>query len=168
MQDVANLIFHAGVIGIGATAFMDLWALAQTRLLGVRSLDYALVGRWIGNMPRGRLSHEAIASAPSLRGEGIIGWTAHYAIGIVFAAVMLLIGGSDWAANPTLAPPLIVGFATVAAPFLIMQPAFGAGIAASRTPNPNISRLRSVIAHFSFGLGLYLTAEGWTVLSATL
>jgi Protein of unknown function (DUF2938) len=53
----------------------------------------------------------------------------------------------------------MVGLATVAAPFLILQPAFGAGIAASLTPRPNIARVRSLLTHLSFGLGLYLAAE---------
>jgi len=165
MQDVANFILHAGVIGIGATAFMDLWALAQKRLFGVPSLDYAMVGRWIGHMPRGQFAHNSIASAPSIKGEGLVGWTAHYATGILFAAVLVLIWGRHWAADPTPVPPLIIGIVTVAVPFFIMQPALGAGIAASRAPKPNISRLRSVIAHLSFGLGLYIAAEGWKALS---
>ena len=39
----------AVLIGGGATLFMDLWAALQNRLLGVPSLNYALVGRWIGH-----------------------------------------------------------------------------------------------------------------------
>ena len=37
----------------------------------------------------------------------------------------------------------------------------GAGIAASRTPKPGVARLRSLMAHASFGVGLYLA--GWAV-----
>jgi hypothetical protein len=89
----------------------------------------------------------------------VIGWAAHYAIGVLFAGVLLAIWGLDWARNPSLPPALIVGVSTVAAPFLILQPALGAGIAASRTPRPNFARARSLVAHVSFGLGLYLAAE---------
>jgi hypothetical protein len=39
-----------------------------------------------------------------------------------------------------------------------MQPAFGLGIAASKAPNPRHARLRSVLSHALFGLGLYLSA----------
>ncbi|MNT97543.1 hypothetical protein D3C72_2398910 [compost metagenome] len=59
--------------------------------------------------------------------------------------------------RPTLAPALIVGLATVAAPFFLMQPGMGAGIAASKTPNPHIARLRSLLTHAVFGIGLYLS-----------
>jgi hypothetical protein len=49
----------------------------------------------------------------------------------------------------------MVGVGTVAAPFLLMQPAMGAGVAASRTPRPAAARLQSLITHAIFGLGLY-------------
>ena len=58
-------------------------------------------------------------------------------------------------------PALIVGIGTVAAPFLLMQPGMGLGIAASRTPGPRAARLRSLLAHAIFGVGLY--AAGWAV-----
>ena len=41
--------------------------------------------------------------------ERAIGWTAHYFIGITFAAVLLAVWGVEWARQPTLAPALIVG-----------------------------------------------------------
>lgn len=72
--------------------------------------------------------------------------------------------GMQWLHNPTLAPALIVGGGSILAPFCILQPAFGAAFAASRTPQPWLSRLRSLIAHTSFALGLYLSAlvvEPW-------
>jgi hypothetical protein len=90
--------------------------------------------------------------------ESAIGWTAHYLIGIAFAAILLASFGLDWARHPTIWPALVVGIGTVAAPFLIMQPGMGTGIAASRTPNPSAARLRSLVAHAVFGIGLYVTA----------
>jgi hypothetical protein len=41
-----------------------------------------------------------------------------------------------------------------------MQPSFGLGIAASRTSNPPLSRLKSLGTHAAFGLGLYASAIG--------
>ncbi len=72
-------------IGVGATLATDLWAIARGRLLGVPAPDWGLVGRWLGHMARGRFRHERIAAAEPLRGERVIGWTAHYLIGIAFA-----------------------------------------------------------------------------------
>jgi predicted permease len=147
------------LIGAGATAVMDLWALARKRLLAAPLPNYGLVGRWLAYMPRGRFRHDSIAAASPVRGERLIGWTAHYLIGIGFAAMLLGIWGLAWVNQPTLGPALIVGICTVAAPFLVMQPGMGAGIAASRTPRPSAARLQSVVTHAIFGFGLY--AAGW-------
>lgn len=149
---------YAGFIGIGATLVMDLYALFLKRAFGVPSLNYAMVGRWLGHLTKGRVTHDNIAAARPVSGETLVGWCAHYAIGIIFAGVLLAIWGIEWAHRPTLFPALIVGMVTVAAPFFILQPGMGAGIAASRTPEPDIARRRSVVAHLSFGMGLYLSA----------
>jgi Protein of unknown function (DUF2938) len=145
-------------IGCGGTLFMDLWGALQKRLWGVTPLNYAMVGRWIGHLWRGTFAHENIAAAAPIRGEAALGWLAHYAIGVIFAALLLALWGLDWARNPAPGPALLVGVATVAAPFLILQPGMGAGIAASRTPRPNVARLRSLLTHTAFGIGLYAAA----------
>ncbi|WZB73743.1 DUF2938 domain-containing protein [Achromobacter insuavis] len=155
----SDLLLRAVLIGVGATLVMDLWALLLKRLFNAPSLDYAMVGRWIGHLPRGRLTHPGIARSAPIAGERAIGWIAHYAIGVLFALLLLALWRPAWAARPTLLPALIVGIATVAAPFLILQPGMGAGIAASRMPKPGVARLRSLMAHASFGIGLYLA--GW-------
>ena len=142
-------------IGIGATAFMDGVAMMRTHLFGTAAMNYGLVGRWVGHFTRGQFFHPAIAAALPVRGERLLGWTVHYAVGVIFAA-LLLAWSVDWACRPTLVPALIVGVCSVAAPFLLMQPGMGAGIAASRTPNPAAARLRSVITHATFGVGLYV------------
>lgn len=157
----SDLLLRAVLIGVGATLVMDLWALLLKRLFNAPSLDYAMVGRWIGHLPRGRLTHPGIARSAPIAGERAIGWIVHYAIGVLFALLLLALWGPAWAARPTLLPALIVGIATVAAPFLILQPGMGAGIAASKLPKPGVARLRSLMAHASFGIGLYLA--GWLV-----
>lgn len=149
-------------IGVGATAIMDLWGLLRKFVFAAKAPDYGLVGRWIAHMPQGRFRHAAIAAAPAKRGERLIGWAAHYAIGIAFAGLLLGLFGAEWAARPTLGPALAVGIGTVVAPFFLMQPGMGAGIAASKTPRPNAARLQSLITHTVFGVGLYIAA--WAAL----
>jgi hypothetical protein len=149
---------NAALIGTGATAVMDLWGILRQRVFGIPSMNYGLVGRWIGWMPRGRFRHERIAASPPVKGEKPIGWAAHYATGVAFAAALLALCGPEWGQRPTLAPALAFGIATVAAPFLLMQPGMGAGIAASRAPRPNAARLQSLVTHAVFGLGLFASA----------
>lgn len=146
-------------LGLGATALIDLWAIVRTRLFGVAPPNYGLVGRWIAHMPRGRFVHRSIAGARPVWGEQWIGWVAHYVIGIAFAAILVGVAGTAWLARPTLGPALLVGLGTVAAPFLLMQPGMGAGIAASRTPRPASAQFQSLVTHAFFGLGLYLAAR---------
>ncbi|UGB36816.1 DUF2938 domain-containing protein [Frateuria soli] len=164
MAELAHFLFHAAVVGIGATLVMDAWWLSQKRLIGVPVLDYAMVGRWLGHLVRGRLRHDAIKDAPRVACERMLGWTAHYAIGIGIAAVLLGVAGVRWAHAPSPGPALAVGLASVLAPFLVLQPALGAGIAASRTPRPGVARRRSLVTHLAFGLGLYLAGETWVML----
>lgn len=159
MKMLLDYLAPAVPIGIGATAIMDGWTVARKRLFGIPALDYGLVGRWLAHLARGRFRHDSIAATPPVRGERIVGWIAHYLIGIAFAAMLLAAFGLEWAQHPTLAPALFVGLVTVAAPFLVMQPAMGLGIAASRTPCPPVARIRSFMTHMVFGLGLY--AAGW-------
>lgn len=146
---------RVALIGIGATAAMDAWLLLLNRL-GVPTLDFALIGRWAGHIPRGRWKHAAIARAEPVPGERALGWAVHYAVGIAFAALLVLVFGADWIREPRLLPALCVGVASVVAPWFLMQPAMGAGIAASRTPAPAKNRLRSLANHTVFGAGLYL------------
>lgn len=147
------------ILGTGATAVTDLWAIVRKPLLGTAPPNYGLVGRWIAHMTHGRLRHDSITAASPVRGEHLIGWTAHYVIGIAFAALLIGIWGMEWVNQPTIGPALAVGIGTVAAPFLLMQPGMGAGIAASRTPHPASARLQSLITHAVFGLGLYATGR---------
>jgi hypothetical protein len=155
MNETLEFVLRTGLIGIGATAAIDLWNIFLKHAFGVLSLDYRLFGRWIGHLPSGRFIHKNIAKASPVRGELLIGWSAHYLIGITFAALLLAIWGLKWARSPSFLPALLIGIMTIVAPFFILQPGMGAGIAASKTPKPKIARLKSLGTHAVYGLGLY-------------
>ena len=157
MSETVEFAGHAILIGAGATMAMDLWA-ALLRQLGVPSLNLAFLGRWIGHLPDGQLLHDNIAKAPPVRGELILGWCAHYSIGIAFATLLISAFGFSWARSPSLLPALLIGIVTVAAPLLILQPALGAGIASTNTARPLFNSMKSVVTHTVFGFGLYLAA----------
>jgi hypothetical protein len=126
-----NYIVGAIAIGIGATLLMDLWNLFLKLTFNVPSLNYCLLGRWLRHMPEGTF-------------------------GLLF---VVLVSGA-WLARPTLLIALLYGVGTVVFPFFIMQPSLGLGIAASKTPNPMQARLKSIVTHTVFGVGLYLSALG--------
>jgi hypothetical protein len=152
--------------GVGATAATDAWVLVRKRVFAVPSPNFAFVGRWIAHMRQGLFCHASIASAPTVHGEGIIGWSAHYLIGIAFAFLLPASWGVEWFRHPTLGAALLVGIATTVAPFFVMQPAMGAGFAASRTPRPTAARFHSLVLHVVYGLGLYVTARVVSYLSS--
>ncbi len=152
-EDIARV----ALIGIGATVVMDLWLLLLQRL-GTPTLNFAMIGRWVGHWRRGVFMHEAIAKSAPVKGEAALGWMTHYATGVAFSALLAGVCGRQWVHSPTLLPALAVGVGTVAAPWLVMQPAMGAGVASSGTPSPGRNRARSLANHTVFGLGLYLAA----------
>jgi hypothetical protein len=154
-----NHVTSAVLIGVGATLVTDIWGFARKLLLGVPSPDYGLVGRWFGHMLHGQFRHASIVASPPIPAERVSGWIVHYLIGIAYAGVLVAVGGTAWLQRPTLFLAMVVGIGSVAAPFLIMQPAMGAGIASSRAKNPGAARLQSLLVHAVFGAGLFVA--GW-------
>ena len=154
----------AVAVGLGATVVMDVVAIVLNRTLKVPLANMCLVGRWVRYMADGIFVHRSIAKAPPKPAECMVGWIAHYAIGAFFAVILVLLISPSWLQRPTLLPALAFGIVTVAVPFLVMHPSFGMGFAASKTPNPTEARLRSVMNHAVFGLGLYVAAVALTVL----
>jgi hypothetical protein len=150
----------AVAMGIGATLVMDLWNLFLKRAFSIPSLNYCLLGRWLCHMPAGTFRHANITAAPPKPFECTVGWIAHYATGVVFALGFVVLASGDWLARPTLLPALLYGIGTVVFPFFLLQPSFGLGIAASRTPKPTQARLKSLVTHTVFGIGLYVCALG--------
>lgn len=154
-----NVLLFSIVTGTGATLVMDIWTVIRKRVLGIAQPNYSFLGRWLAWMTRGRFAHESIAATPAVRGEGLIGWVAHYLIGIIFAALLILAFSPTWIESPTIAPAMLIGIGTVAAPFFLMQPGMGAGIAAARTPRPWSTRFHSLTTHAIFGVGLYVAGS---------
>jgi hypothetical protein len=146
------------LIVLGATLLIDLWALFLRRGFNIASLNYCLLGRWLLHMPGGTIVHRSIAAARQKPHECALGWVAHYLIGTAFALVFALLASESWLERPTLLPALAFGAATTLVPYLVMQPSFGLGVAASKTPNPNQARLKSLMTHTVFGVGLYIWA----------
>lgn len=163
MNKTTEFVIRSMLIGAGATMVMDVWA-AVLRRFGVPSLNFAFLGRWLGHLPHGRWLHAKIAESAPIRGELLIGWFAHYSIGITFAALLLAVFGLQWARSPTLSPALLIGVATVVAPLFILQPALGAGVASLKTPTPLFNTFKSLLTHTVFGVGLFLAARATAAL----
>jgi len=154
-----SMFINTLIIGIGATIIMDIWGILLKQVLGIAGLNYAMVGRWVGHMKFGQFKHAKIVTALPIKYESLIGWFVHYFTGIMFALIFVALVNENWISNPTLLPALLFGAATVVFPYLVMQPCLGMGLAASKTPAPNVARLKSMITHLILGTGLYLSAQ---------
>lgn len=158
MNPLLHTLLSVLLLGVGATLTFDLTATLLKVAFKVPPSNICLVGRWLSHMPGGIFSDASILAAPRKSWECAIGWIAHYLIGTGFALAFVTLVGQPWLDRPTPIPAVMFGVVTVLAPFLIMQPAMGLGVAASRAPDPRLARLRSLINHLAFGVGLYLTA----------
>lgn len=148
----------AVAVGLGATFLLDIWGLLLNRAFKVPLPNFCLVGRWLGHMTGGTFKHANITAAAPKPGECATGWIAHYVIGALFALALVALATPAWLQSPTVMPALVFGIVTVGFPFFILHPAFGLGIAASKTPDPLQARLRSLMSHTVFGVGLYVSA----------
>lgn len=155
---IVDYLLRAVIVGGTATLSFDLWSLLLQRLSGAPAPDWGLLGRWICHLGSGKVMHANIRASAPVRYERAIGWLAHYAVGTVFALMLLLGAGADWARHPTLVPALLVGLATIVFVWCILMPVFGHGVAASKSPIANRIRGINVVSHVVLGVGFYAGA----------
>ena len=152
--------FFVGVIvGILATVTMDVVAVIAFRFgiagRGPRRTGPDLIGRWIGYLLRGKFRHTDILQTPPLPGELLLGFAAHYSIGIVLALVYLgLLAVAH--ATPTALSAILYGTATTVLPWFLMFPSQGMGWLGRDAPgDAHLARI-SLFNHMIFGLGIAL------------
>jgi hypothetical protein len=155
---MTDLIWPGIIIGFGATVLMDIWAIILSWLPGQGRPNWGPVGRWCWHLRHGKVFHDRIGDAAPYDHENALGWIFHYLVGILYGVILVLAVGPHWLAHPSFWPAWIWGIVTIAAGWFLLQPGLGLGIAASRTPNPALSRILGLIAHTVFGFGLYANA----------
>ena len=155
---MTELVIAGVLVGIGATLAMDVWAILINRVAGIGLPNWALVGRWFWHLGQGSVFHEDISEAKPYVHELQLGWSAHYAVGIIYGILFVLIMGSTWLSEPAFVPAWLFGLVTVGAGWFLLQPGLGLGWAASKTDNPWMVRGLNLLAHTIFALGLWVTA----------
>lgn len=155
---MAELIWAGVVMGLGGTLAMDLWAEVLARGFDQPRPNWARVGRWLGHLPAGRVFHDDIGAADTLPGEVALGLGLHYAVGLCYGVIFVLLAGPGWLAAPSFLPLWIFSLVTIAAGWFLLQPGMGLGWAAARAPNPWKVRIMGLIAHSVFGLGMFAVA----------
>jgi len=159
VDDRVIWLLQAVGIGLGGTFCMDIWAVFGRRVLGITGLNWCLVGRWVRGFADGRFASDNIVAQPERAGECALGWLTHYLVGVGLGVAFILVVGGAWLTEPHLWPAVLFGWVSVLLPFLVLQPALGMGIAGARTPHPHRLRMRSLLTHTVYGLGLFIAAQ---------
>lgn len=146
------------LIGLGATFLIDCWTFLL-KLMGIKAQGLVFIGRWIAYMREGKFTHDTIIEAAGFQCELIVGWLAHYVVGVSFAFLLVWLYGKRWINKPTMLPAMIVALATFSVPVFFVQPALGFGIAFSNMPHQYYLLLRLFLIHVVYGVGLFLTAK---------
>ena len=155
-----NLLPQILIMGIVATVAIDLWLAVLNLGFNLPTTNWAMVGRWFGHLPSGKFIHSPITSSAEVKNEHFIGWILHYAIGIVYAFLYLVIVAFFIEGEASLLSALLFGLTTVIVPWFVLQPGMGLGVLARRASKPNVARLMSLSVHAIFGLSLYI---GWVI-----
>ncbi|MPZ59462.1 MAG: DUF2938 family protein [Rhizobiales bacterium] len=156
-----GLVIGSTLIGVVATLTADVWARLLQAVARLPPANWGLVGRWVAWMPRGKFVHRPITETPAVRGEAAIGWIFHYAVGIIYAALYLVIMRRGFESEPSFISAVAFALILLVAPWFVMQPALGLGFMASHTPKPAAVRAVNISVHAWFGIGLNFGAVFW-------
>jgi len=69
MSSKADIFLKAALVGVGGTIVLDLYALLMSRVLSVPATNWAMLGRWFGNMTHGQFVQIAMSEAAPVMGE---------------------------------------------------------------------------------------------------
>lgn len=151
------MIWTGIVMGILGTLAMDIWALVLSRF-GQPLPNWAMPGRWLAYVARGKLFHADIGTAEPVPYELALGWALHYGVGVLYGVLFLMLAGPGWLATPTFLPLWIFSLLTIAAGWFLLQPGMGLGWAASKTARPWKTRMMGLVAHTVFAVGMWIGA----------
>ncbi len=151
-------ILQTLLVGIIATATLDIWQQIYRLVFGAPITDWAMIGRWVGHIPEGKFVQPDIGKAPPIANEYSLGWIAHYVVGIGYAVVYLLLMRFVVGSPPSFISAMVFGAVSVGVTWFFMEPILGAGIMGSKIPRQARAMAHDFTSHLSLGLGLYVGA----------
>ena len=150
-MDLVVVTIAAGVLG---TLVMDVLnhLVSQTGLL--LKIDVRMIGRMSAGWLRGRFLYENPGQIEPHEHELILGYAAHYAIGLVLATVFV-IGWDQFISGP-ISPllALFYGFATTVASEFFVYPSMGLGVCGRLSAEGIKAALSPLANHLFFGVGM--------------
>jgi hypothetical protein len=149
-------LFYGIFSGIIATALFDIFQISLSYAYNINKSKWNLMGRYFYGLMDKKYFIENIESEGTVINEVQIGYIAHYIIGSIFGIfyVTLNIIFFD---NPSIALALLIGLITVFGGWCIIMPfAFNIGFFASKKDEQKQIMVQNLIAHFIFGIGLFI------------
>jgi hypothetical protein len=155
----SEAIIFGALMGVAATATMDLLAIASGRIGLTAGAKGEWVGRWYLGMLRGRFVHADIATTPRQAGEKQAALAGHYVIGVILAVFYFAVVRWFGLSPDGFFLALGYGFATTVFPWFLVLPSLGFGALGLKGP-PELKLFRSsLVNHLSYGIGLWWSAK---------
>jgi len=151
------MFYLQGIIsGIFATLLFDLFQISLFYAYNINKSKWNLVGRYFIGLINRKYFRDDIANDIAEKNELFIGYIVHYIIGSLFGILYVLLNMIFYI-EPSIFLSLIIGFITVLGSWCILMPlAFNIGFFASKKEDQKQIMVQNLIAHFIFGVGLYL------------
>ena len=146
-----------GIIsGIIATLLFDLYQFSLTYAYNINKPKWNLAGRYFVGLTHKKYFREDIENENPINNELIFGYIGHYLIGIFFGLIYVSIN-LIFFNHPSIFLAIFIGFITVLGGWCIMMPlAYNIGFFASKKEEQKQIIIQNLIAHFVFGIGLYI------------
>lgn len=150
------MILGALVVGIVGNVTLDLWQQIVRIVFHQPITNWAMVARWVGHLPEGKLMWDDIDKAPPVPHENVWGWVVHYVVGpglgVFYVALVRFVVHEPL----SFASAMTFGVLSVSLTWFVVEPLLGLGPMASHLPNRTAVRILDFTSHLSFGFGLYV------------
>jgi len=149
-------LIYGLIAGIIATVLFDIYQIALNYAYGINKTRWDLVGRYFIGLKNNKYFRDDLINDPLEKHELIYGYLIHYTIGIIYGLFYILINLIFYDELSILIA-LVYGFITILGGWCIMMPfAYNLGFFASKSDEKNQLIVQGLLAHFVFGIGLFI------------
>ena len=150
-------LIYGLIAGIIATLIFDLFQISLSYAYNINKSKWNLIGRYfIGVLKNNKFFVDNIEEEEIIDNELLIGYLIHYAIGAIFGLFYVSLNLIFYS-EPSLILALIIGIITVSGGWCVIMPyTYNIGFFASKKEEQFQILAQNLIAHFIFGIGLYI------------
>lgn len=144
--------------GIVCCIAMDVWQRILFLAYKIPTTNWAIAGRWLIMLINKQIIiNKNLDNEAKIKYELQIGWCFHYIVGIGYGFTyyfcILIFNFFD----TSIISGFMFGLLSIVIPWFFFLPATGKGMMGNKTPNPNLTKLLSILSHIVVGLFLSLS-----------